>query len=329
MVRRNGVTLVVALVVVLASSTVIMAPWKAGAAEKMTVKAAFVDLAPTALDDPSWQKAKVAEVPFEGKEKFKGKKVNVSTRAVYTKDSVHFLLRWKDATRSVTKGAWQYDGKNWSRLKGDEDRIALVFEIDRINNFATKGCTVLCHGPVGAPAKEFKLATANAAEKGDLWHWKAARSAPYNSADDTWVTVAGEKTGRKNDAGGGGDAENQTEDKSKPLYMQDPAKKASVPGFLLFEEATKITDYSVFKAGDTISYRMPKKPSGSRGDIMAMSRYSDGEWTVMLSRKLDTGNEDDVAFTPKQRYSFAMAVFDDSGDEHSYDSEALGLEFVK
>ncbi len=270
MVRRNGVTLVVALVVVLASSTVIMAPWKAGAADKLTVKAAFVDLAPTALDDPAWQKAKVAEVPFEGKEKFKGKKLNVSTKTVYTKDSVHFLLRWKDATRSVTKGAWQYDGKNWSRLKGDEDRIALVFEIDRINNFATKGCTVLCHGPVGAPAKEFKLATANAAEKGDLWHWKAARSAPYNSADDTWVTVAGEKTGRKNDAGGGGDAENQTEDKSKPLYMQDPAKKASVPGFLLFEEAIKITDYSVFKAGDTVSYPHAEKaerlPGRHHGD---------------------------------------------------------------
>jgi hypothetical protein len=309
----------------------IMAPWKAGAAPKQTVEAAFVDKAPNALDDPAWEKAKAVEVPNEGKEKFKGKKITVVTKAVYTKDSIHFLIRWKDATKSVTKGAWQYDGTNWSHLKGDEDRIALVFEIDRINNFATKGCTVLCHGPVGAPAKEFKLATANKAEKGDLWHWKAARSAPYNSADDTWLTVAGEKTGRKNDAGGGGDAENQTEDKSKPLYMQDPAKKASAPGFLLFEEAIRITDYSIFKAGDIVTYRMPKKPSGSRGDVMAMSRYSENEktWTVMLSRNLNTGNEDDVAFTPKQRYTFAMALFDDSGDEHSFDSEALNLEFGK
>jgi hypothetical protein len=186
-----------------------------------------------------------------------------------------------------------------------------------------------CHGPAGAPAKDFKFATGSAGEKGDLWHWKAARSAPYNYADDTWLTVAGEKTGRKNDAGQGGDEENKTEDKSKPMYMQDPAKPASAPGFLLFEEAVKIADYSSFKAGDIVPYRMPKKPGGSRGDIKALSRYADGEWTVMLTRKLDTGNDDDIVFNPKAKYSFAVAVFDDSGDEHSYDSEALSLEFER
>ena len=49
----------------------------------------------------------------------------------------------------------------------------------------------------------------------------------------------------------------------------------------------------------------------------------------MLSRKLDTGNEDDVAFNPKKDYSFAIALFDDSADEHSYDSEVLTLRFKR
>jgi hypothetical protein len=49
----------------------------------------------------------------------------------------------------------------------------------------------------------------------------------------------------------------------------------------------------------------------------------------MLTRKLDTGNDDDIVFNPKAKYSFAVAVFDDSGDEHSYDSEALSLEFER
>ena len=47
----------------------------------------------------------------------------------------------------------------------------------------------------------------------------------------------------------------------------------------------------------------------------------------MLSRALDTGNEDDVAFNTRRKYNFAMALFDDSGDENSYDSEVITLEF--
>lgn len=300
---------------------------RATGASTQTLTAARVPKAPTALDDPIWQKAKPVDVPFVGKEKFAGKKANVSTQAVYTDNEIYFLFKWKDATQSVTKGAWQFDGQKWSHLKGDEDRIALLFEINRINNFATKGCAVTCHGPTGAPVKDFKFASATAAEKGDLWHWKVARSAPYHHADDTWLTAAGDKTGRKDDAGGGGDKRNETDDKSKPRYMQDPSKKPSVPGVLLAEESVEITDYSIFKAGTVITYRLPQKPSGSRADIKAESRYADGGWTVMLSRKLDTGNDDDVAFNAKKKYSFAMALFDDSSDADSYDSEALTLEF--
>ncbi|MCU0605104.1 MAG: ethylbenzene dehydrogenase-related protein [Desulfobacterales bacterium] len=248
-----------------------------------TLTAAKTAKAPANLDDAAWQKAKALDVPFDGKEKFAGKKAFVTTRALYTDSEVFFLFKWKDATQSVTKSAWQFDGEKWGKLKGDEDRIALQFEINRINNFATKGCAVLCHGPAGAPMKQFKYATASAAEKGDLWHWKAARTDPYHSADDGWLTAAGEVTGRKDDAGGGGDARNETADKSKPRFMQDPVKKPSFPGFLLAEEAVEITDHSKFKKGDTLTYRMPKKPSGSRGDIKALSRYADGGWTVMLT----------------------------------------------
>jgi hypothetical protein len=300
---------------------------QASGADMQTLSAARVSKAPAALDDPAWQKAKPLDVPFDGKEKFAGKKANVITQAVYTDNEVFFLFKWKDAAKSVTKGAWQFDGEKWTHLKGDEDRISLLFEINRINNFATKGCAVTCHGPAGAAAKDLKFATATAAEKGDLWHWKAARSDPYRYADDGWLTAAVDKTGRKDDNGGGGDSRNETADKSKPRYMQDPSKKPSVPGVLLAEESVEVTDYSKFKANDVITYRLPKKASGSRADIKAESRYADGGWTLMLSRKLETGNDDDVAFNTKKKYSFAMALFDDSSDADSYDSEALSLEF--
>jgi hypothetical protein len=233
----------------------------------------------------------------------------------------------------VTKGAWQFDGEKWTHSKGDEDRIALLFEITRIKGFATKGCTVVCHSPPDVPSKEWKFATQTAAEKGDLWHWKAARSNPYHSADDGWLTVAGNPsgsyrtTGRRADAGDGGDVSNEPEDKSRPLYMQNPSITPSTPGFLLYEEAVKIPQDALFKTGDRITYRMPKKPSGSRSDVKALGQYAEDGWTVMLYRKLDTGHEDDVLFDPRKEYSFAMALFDDSGDDHSKATKPMTLRF--
>ena len=299
------------------------------AAAKQSVTATKVKNAPAGYDDPAWQKATAVNVHFEGKEIFAGKKTSVTTKAVYTDQEIYFLFTWDDATKSVTKGAWLYDGQNWSHQKGNEDRISLLFEINRINNFATKGCAVVCHVPEGAAnAKDGKFGTKSTAEKGDLWHWKAARSDPAGFADDTWVTVISDKKGgRKGDAGNGGDTKNMTEDKSMPKYMLAPGNKLAKNDILLASHISEIKDYSVFKAGDMLTYRMPKMPEGSRADIKAVTRYANGSWTVMLYRQLDTGHDDDVAFNPRKKYNFAMALFDDSGDEDSYDSEVLSLQF--
>ncbi len=259
------------------------------------VTATKVKKAPTGLDDTIWQSVRAAYISFYGQGRFPGKHGIVNTKAVYTDDSLYFLFKWNDPTRSVIYKVWKFDGKKWSHSKGYEDRITLLFEITRINKFATKGCVMTCHGPGYAPQKEWTVATKTTAEIGDLWDWKAAGSDPYQYAVDDYLTVNGywgeyarsKKTGRRKDAGNGGDFKNQTKDKSKPLYMQDPAKKLSVPGFLLMEEAVKINDYSIFKAGDVIPFILPKKPVGSSFDVKAVSRYADSGWTVMLYRKFD------------------------------------------
>jgi hypothetical protein len=297
------------------------------------VAANYVQTAPTGLDDPKWQTARAVQLLVEGREPVAGANGTVTTRVLYTKDRLFFLFKWKDPTQSTIKQSWMFDGQKWVHRKGNEDRIALLFEITRINKFATRGCAITCHSPADVPREDWKYATKTDDEKGDLWHWKAARSAPYHYADDAWLTVAGNptgsyrETGRRKDVGGGGDIKNETPDGTRPLYMQNPAIKSSAPGFLLMDEAVKITDYSIFKAGDVIPYRLPLKPSGSRFDVKATSRYADGGWMVMLSRKLDTGHEDDVVFNPKKRYSFALAVFDDSGSEHSKATEPMTLIF--
>jgi hypothetical protein len=143
-------------------------------------------------------------------------KATVSTRALYTDDELYFLLSWEDPTCSTVKESWQFDGTQWVHLKGDEDRIALLFEITRINQFSSKSCAVVCHSPPDLPRNQWKLATRSPSEKGDLWHWKAARSAPYRHADDGWLTVAGNpsgsyrETGRRYDSGSGGISKRNT-----------------------------------------------------------------------------------------------------------------------
>ena len=301
---------------------------------ELIITATHVKKAPTGLDDRVWEKAPAVLIPMNGKESLDGKEETVFTRVVYTNDSIYFLFKWNDPTKSVTYRPWKFDGEKWIRLKGDEDRVSLLFEVSRINKFATKGCVMVCHGPGYAPKKEWTFATNTAAEIGDLWDWRAVGSAPCNCAIDGWLTLAGyhgkyahsKKSGYRIDAGSGGPRNNKTADESKPLYMQDPAKKPSIPGVLFKEEAVKITDYSIFRAGDVIPFVCPMKLAGSRFDVKAISRYAHGGWTVMLYRKLDTGHDHDVVFNPLKHYAFAMALFDDSVDDYSK-AGALALHF--
>ncbi len=303
---------------------------------ELVITATHIKKAPTGLDDRVWEKAPAVLIPMNGRESIDGKEETVFTRVVYTDDSIYFLFKWNDPTKSVTSRPWRFDGDKWIRLKGDEDRITLLFEASRINQFATKGCVVACHGPGYEPKKEWTFATKTAAEAGDLWDWRAVGSAPCECAVDGWLTVAGyngvygasKKTGLRIDAGKGGGFKNQTKNESKPLYMQDPAKKPSIPEVLLKEEAVKITDYSIFKAGDVIPFICPMKFAGSRFDVRAVSHYAHGGWTVMLYRKLDTGHDNDVVFNPMKHYAFAMALFDDSVDDYSK-AEALSLYFER
>ena len=138
----------------------------------------------------------------------------------------------------------------------------------------------------------------------------------------TWPRSATPRPAVKADAGKGGDKQNMTADKSKPMYMLAPGKKLARTASGWRRMRWKSPTIRL-KAGDVVTFRMPVAAEGSFADIKAVSRYADGAWTVILSRKLDTGHDDRCGFRPQKKYSFAMALFDDSKDQDSYDSEVL------
>lgn len=332
---KNGIRMILALVLSFMMGLVLSHQDDSVSAGQMIVTARRLAQQPSGPNDPIWDSVPPARLHAKGRDSFLDQEIVVSMKAAYTPDDIVFLFGWQDSTQSVAKKAWRFDGTDWTHLEGDEDRLALIFEITRIDGFATRGCAVICHSPPDVPRKDWKLATQDPSEKADLWHWKAARSNPYHCADDGWLTVAGNPsgsyrpTGRRSDDGEGGDVYNETADKSGPMYMQNPSKKPSAPGFLLYEDAVAISSDVVFNPGDMITYRMPRKPSRSRADISADARYANGEWTLMLSRKLQTGQPDDVQFNIRKDHSFALALFDNSGDDHSKATQAMTLRFAR
>jgi hypothetical protein len=289
-----------------------------------------VKSAPSDAGSSEWNQAKESEIVLTGAGSVEGKVIELKTKSVFTKDEIFFRLEWPDKDKSMNKKRWKFSGGKWAPIKADEDRLGVVFEINRVNKFATKGCAVLCHNE-SKNEKEWYFAVSSAKEKVDMWHWKAVRSNPVGYTEDGYVTTNPSKkpeAGRKRDAGSGKAKSNRTKDKSKPMYMQDPTKSASIPGSLLVSHGAEIKDFSAFTEGDEIpGYMLNTAWKGSFADVKTKGVWANGKWTVMMSRKLDTGYDDDVQFNTRKKYPFALAVFDNAHEHHSYNSEPLKLQF--
>jgi hypothetical protein len=110
--------------------------------------------------------------------------------------------------------------------------------------------------------------------------------------------------------------------------MQNPSKAPSIPGSLLVEEAVGITGKSKFKDGDEIpGYMLNRVWKGSFADVKTKGVWQNGKWSVMMSRRLQTGYDDDVQFNTRKTYPFGIAVFDNAHEHNSYNSEPLKLKF--
>jgi hypothetical protein len=325
------VILVIGLVLVVGAFAVYNVP-EVDAKDDLILTAKKVKSEPKDASSPEWAQAKESKFVLVGAGKVEGKKIELKAKSVYTKNGIFFRFEWPDKDKSVNKNAWKFAGGKWVKQKANEDRLGVLWEINRIDKFATKGCAVLCHNE-SKNNKEWYYSVNAKNEKGDLWHWKSVRSNPVGFTEDGFVIDNPKKEpekGRKRDAGNKPykAKDNRTEDKKGPAYTQDPAKSASIPGTLLAEEAVALKSSHSPKEGDWLpGYVMHTDWKDSFGDINTQGVWMDGKWTVMMSRKLETGYDDDVQYNTRKKYSFAVAVFDNSGEENSYNSEPLKLQF--
>ena len=165
----------------------------------------------------------------------------------------------------------------------------------------------------------------------DVWHWKSAVTNPVNQAEDMWL---GERrdifdpssSNYSDHSEGGGYIANIASNELEPQFMSSKGNSSS---FIFSGEEVSL-DIDSLTNGDIIPSYILSPFLGSAGDITAKGEWIDGEWVVVLKRELDTGNDDDVVFTPPKPVAFGLAITDNTaGLNHTYTPEVLILRWKR
>lgn len=315
--------------------------------------------------DPAWAKARPLAVALAGGQNFKDGATTAKLKAVYSGDTIYLLVQYADPTQSVRRSPFvkQADG-SWKKLKdeadkgGDnnkyyEDKLALIWNVgNSIKGFNQQGCMVACHaGEQGKPFGNKYLA--NEGEIGDIWHLKTVRTGYIGQVDDQYLDHTrfdkdkSPEAGRKSDPkAGGGYVDIKLVD-GKPEFMHKsglaakqlaPVKVASAAKapvalgttYYLKDEDKVPFDDSKFKPGDEVASIIVAPFTGDRGDIAANIGWKNGQWSMVMSRKLVTTGKYDVQFDNLDAtYAFGIAAFDNAQVRHAFHVGALHLEFAK
>lgn len=328
----------------------VIALWKVPAQtaqDSGALTAVKVDKAPV-LDgkiEDMWNKAKEVKISVIGGANLPKGGTEVSLKAVYTATDVYFLAQWRDPTHSLQRAPWkkQADG-SWVKLidpadkGGDnnkyyEDKFSMIWNIN-MTGFEAAGCMVACHaGEAGKPYGN--KYTANAGELGDIWHWKSVRTGPVGQVDDQYLDHTrydkdkAPGAGRKSDPKtAGGYVNNESDDKKAPKFAAKANKAA--PPYWIFDKEKEPIDANKYKAGQEVPGIIIAAFTGDRGDISARANWSNGMWTLEMSRKLKTGSRYDVQFDDlSKEYAFGVAVFDNAQVRHAFAAQPNKLRFQK
>jgi hypothetical protein len=148
----------------------------------------------------------------------------------------------------------------------------------------------------------------------DLIQWRAARSNPVSLGDDGWVSnFRNDDSGKKSYKG------NWDKEKKQPKFMFKGAKPVlaaadltTPANLLLAADAVPFDPAVAAKEGALLpQVVVTDKVEGSAGDVSYAKGEHDGKgWTLVMSRKLATGNKDDVSLAAGQTYTIGIAIHD-------------------
>jgi DMSO reductase family type II enzyme heme b subunit len=246
---------------------------------------------PITVDGESddWAGLRGITVPLSGE----GGANRVQLIAAIHGDRIYLLAIWDDPTKDDLHKPYQWNEATHSYEKTDrmEDRFAISFAMS--GDFSAN--------KIGG--SEFTA---------DVWHWKAHRSNPAGLAHDQWWRVS--RT-----------AFERSREFRAPTGESVYLLRASDAGDQLY----KTVRYHLKQNPIMPLYEVNLAPQGSIADVQARGVWRDGRWSLELSRRLDSGHEDDVVFPAAGTIEFAVAVFDHislnvvDGGAHSVSGELV------
>ena len=239
--------------------------------------------------------------------------VEVDLRAFYTESELWLRLSWADATHDDRMMNWRWDGQKWHNTGGFEDGFGLLW--DSRAAYPRFSCSYACHiDDFGVSSDNFhalnKMKLTRDGVQLDLWNWKAQRTGSHGFADDRYL----DKDGMHGDIPGelfrlNSRAAQHPEEGLQPFAAGDAP--------LVLTDNTPVGK-AFLPAGSQAPGYLTERPTGSRADIPAMASHQDGRWTVILHRKLDTGDPRDVIFVPGDEagVAFGLSLMDNTLMEH-------------
>lgn len=242
--------------------------------------------------DEVWKKAKPLTVTV--REAIGGDNPNpVVLRALHNDDTFYMMAQWHDDTRSDMRDpyVWNAVKKDYERPSKPDDQFALEFPMT--GEFDIRMLTLV---------HEYTA---------DVWHWKAGRGNPVGWVDDkrhiiSQMSIPG---GVEYSMGGHGKVHiARILDEGTPSYHLKPKPAA-------FE-------------GEVVDSFENVQPAGSLADVHGKGIHDGKTWTLEMSRKFNTGHDDDAVIDSTKDNICAFAVLDDELYwEHSV-SPVIILRFV-
>jgi len=204
-------------------------------------------------------------------------KVPITLRAQHDGDSIAILATYPDETENRNHRAllWNKETSRYKMGPTREDVLVLKWRLSNDNGQLT-------------------LSEDNPYQA-DVWFWKALRTDPVGFADDKRQIYSLQKL-------------------PKSKLMVSPSGQF----FYLSRLGDKgKSSYKSALYHNNIGPQVPKykhrQPTDSRADIQAKGQWKNGQWTIELKRKLDTGHTDDIKLNIGASHDFAVSRYEVAG----------------
>ncbi len=214
---------------------------------------------------------------------------NIEVAMTLVNDRIYMAFRWPDSTESDLFRPWEWKVSKYKRGKQRDDMLAVRFSLSDAYDRSM-------------------LAPVN--YEVDLWLWSAGRSNFIGFADDYLHTIGTRYIE---------DAAEYEIPTGETIYIDRQLDAGTVGYDTSKPDLTTKTEQKV----GSISANAASQ--GSVADVQAKGIWSEGFWTVELTRLLDTGNDDDRALTTESPIITQFAIFDNINAEHKSVSEPYWL----